>query len=149
MASSTDSSVFVDAFPTISSHSNAAKIELQITVPRFREADSAPMAGLVRIPELVPHRDSGPMICLIRQWLEKNKLQSLKSQRKSHVAVVAVQLLSHVRLFETPGTAACQAPLSFTISQSLLKLMSIELVMPSNHLVLICKLLARTKATSA
>ena len=115
MASSTDSSVFVDAFPTISSHSNAAKIELQITVPRFREADSSPMAGLVRIPELVPHRDSGPMICLIRQWLEKNKLQSLKSQRKSHVAVVAVQLLSHVRLFETPGTAACQAPLSFTL----------------------------------
>ena len=36
----------------------------------------------------------------------------------------------------TPGTAACQASLSFTISQSLLKLMSIELMMPSNHLIL-------------
>ena len=40
----------------------------------------------------------------------------------------------HVRLFATPRTAAHQASLSFTVSQSLLKLMSIELVMPSNHL---------------
>ena len=45
-------------------------------------------------------------------------------------------LLSRVRLSETPWTAARQASLSFTISQSLLKLMSIELVMPSNHLIL-------------
>ena len=49
---------------------------------------------------------------------------------------VGVQLLSHVQLLETPRTAARQASLSFTISQSLLKLMSIESVMPSNHLVL-------------
>ena len=41
----------------------------------------------------------------------------------------------------TPWTAARQAPLSFTISQSLLKLMSIESVMPSNHLILSCPLL--------
>ena len=46
-----------------------------------------------------------------------------------------VQLLSHVRLFVNPWTAACQASLSFNISQSLLKLMSIESVMPSNHLI--------------
>ena len=51
--------------------------------------------------------------------------------------VVAVQLLSCVQLFVTPWTAAHRASLSFTISQSLLKLMSIELVMPSNHLILI------------
>ena len=50
--------------------------------------------------------------------------------------VVFVQLLSHVRLFVTPWTAAYQASLSFNVSQSLLKLMSIELVMPSNHLIL-------------
>ena len=43
--------------------------------------------------------------------------------------------LSCVRLFVTPQTAACQASLSFTNSGSLLKLMSIELVMPSNHLL--------------
>ena len=50
--------------------------------------------------------------------------------------VVVIQLLSHVQLFATPWTAACQASLSFTISQSLLKLMSIETVRPSNHLIL-------------
>ena len=43
-------------------------------------------------------------------------------------------VLIFVRLFETPWTAACRASLSFTISQSLLKLMSIESVIPSNHL---------------
>ena len=52
-----------------------------------------------------------------------------------------VQSLSCIRLFATPWTAARQASLSFTISQSLLKLMSIELVMPSNHLILCCPLL--------
>ena len=49
---------------------------------------------------------------------------------------VQVQLLSRVRLFATPWTAACQASLFFTKSRSLLKLMSIESVMPSNHLIL-------------
>ena len=48
----------------------------------------------------------------------------------------SVQSLSRVRLFATPWTAACQASLSITNSQSLLKLMSVELVMPSNHLIL-------------
>ena len=49
---------------------------------------------------------------------------------------VAVQSLSCVQLFETPGTAACQAPLSSAISQGLLKFMSIESVVLCNHLVL-------------
>ena len=48
---------------------------------------------------------------------------------------------SVVWLFETPWTAACQASLSFTVSWSLLKLMSIESVMPSNHLILCYPLL--------
>ena len=52
--------------------------------------------------------------------------------------VVIVQLLSHVQLFATPYTAAGQASLSFTLSWNLLKLMSVELVMPSNHLILHC-----------
>ena len=52
----------------------------------------------------------------------------------------SVQLLSHVRLSVTPWTAACQASLSITNSRSLLKLMSIMLVMPSNYLIL-CHLL--------
>ena len=54
---------------------------------------------------------------------------------------VSVQWLSHVGLFATPWTAARQASLSITNSQSLLKLMSIKLVMPSNHLILCCPLL--------
>ena len=52
-----------------------------------------------------------------------------------------VQSLSYVQLFATPWTVACHTSLSFTISQSLLKLMSIESVMPSNHLILCCPLL--------
>ena len=53
----------------------------------------------------------------------------------------SVQLFSRVQLFATPWTAARQASLSITSSQSLLKLMSIESVMPSNHLILCCPLL--------
>ena len=52
-----------------------------------------------------------------------------------------VQALSRVRLFATPWTAARQASLSITDSWSLLKLMTIESVMPSNHLILCCPLL--------
>ena len=53
-------------------------------------------------------------------------------------AELVVQSLSRVQLFVIPWTAAHQASLSFAISQSLLKLMSIKLVMPSNHLTLCC-----------
>ena len=59
------------------------------------------------------------------------------------VVVVVVQLLSHVQLFATLWTTARQASLSFTISQSLLKIMSIESMMPSNHLILCHPLLLR------
>ena len=55
--------------------------------------------------------------------------------------VFVVQLLSHVPFFAAPWTVALHASLSFTISLSLLKLMSIELVMPSNHFILCCPLL--------
>ena len=52
------------------------------------------------------------------------------------ILVIVVQLLSYVQLFAIPWTAALQASLSFTISQNLLRLLSIESVMPSNHLIL-------------
>ena len=55
--------------------------------------------------------------------------------------IVVVQWLSHIRLFVTPWTAAHQGSLSFIISWSWLKLMSIESVIPSNHLFLYCPLL--------
>ena len=54
--------------------------------------------------------------------------------------IIVVQSLSCVRLFATPWIAACRASMSFIISQSLLTLMSIVLLMPSNHLIL-CRLL--------
>ena len=66
---------------------------------------------------------------------------TLSSVLIDNFTLVVVQLLSHVRLFATPWTAAHQASLSFTISQSLLKFTSIESVMPSNHLILSCPLL--------
>ena len=64
-------------------------------------------------------------------------LNSVCIVRHNPFAVV-VQSLSHVQLFATTWITAHQASLSFTISWSLLKLMSIELVMPSNHLILCC-----------
>ena len=82
------------------------------------------------------------------KWLGLGGIQlSNKSPRKgqplegwevtllSQAVVAVVQLLSCVQLFATPWTAACQASLSFTISWSLLKLMCIKSVMPSNHLI--------------
>ena len=63
-----------------------------------------------------------------------------RPQSPLHLPVV-IQWLSRVQLFEIPSTAALQASLSSTVSQSLLKLMSMESVMPSNHLVLCLPLL--------
>ena len=74
------------------------------------------------------------MVCNERHAGQKMYLSSIDG-------ISSVQSLSHVRLFATPWTAACQDSLSITNSQSLLKLMSIKLVMPSNHLILCCPLL--------
>ena len=59
-----------------------------------------------------------------------------KTNNISSVQFSSIQSLSPVQLFATPWTAACQASLSITNSHSVFKLMSIELVMPSNHLIL-------------
>ena len=66
---------------------------------------------------------------------------TLVRELRSHIVVAVVRLLSQVQLFATPRTAASQASLFFTISQNLLKLMSIESVMSSNHLILCYPLL--------
>ena len=71
--------------------------------------------------------------------IQKTKFMASSSINSWQMSLV--QMLSRVRLFATPWTAARQASLSITNSQSLLKLMSIELVMPSNHLILCCPLL--------
>ena len=62
--------------------------------------------------------------------------QDVPTHPRSGCAFSSVQSLSHVHLFATPWTAAHLASLSITNSQSLLKLMSIESVMPSYHLIL-------------
>ena len=62
----------------------------------------------------------------------KKKIRGLNKTEE----ISSVQLLSHIWLFATPWTATLQASLSITNSQGLLKLMSIESVMPSNHLVI-------------
>ena len=64
------------------------------------------------------------------------RMHSVHSELLEMRVFSSVQSLSHVRLLATPWTAARQASLSITNSQSLLKLMSIELVTPSNHLIL-------------
>ena len=61
---------------------------------------------------------------------------AVKKKKEERAQFSSVEMLSHVRLFATPGTATHQASLSITNSPSLLKLMSIESVMPSNHLIL-------------
>ena len=68
----------------------------------------------------------------MKKWFNNITFSSIWSLE----VVVVVQSLSRIQLFATPWTAAHQASLSFTISLSLLKLMSIELVMLSNHLIL-------------
>ena len=67
-------------------------------------------------------------VCITTNWKILNEMGI-----PDHLT--SVQSLSHVQLFATPWTAACQASLSSTNSWSLLKLMSIESVMPSNHLI--------------
>ena len=67
----------------------------------------------------------------LKYWKNFIKIENLATTEFS-----SVQLLSCVQLFATPWTAAHQASLSITSSQSSLKLMSIESVMPSNHLIL-------------
>ena len=84
-------------------------------------------------------------------WTEApSRLQSMVSQESdttqplNHIVVV-VQSLNRVRLYATPCTAARQPSLSFTVSGSLLKFMSVESVMPSNHLFPLCLRLLDTQ----
>ena len=72
------------------------------------------------------------VVMVYQEFIELGASDSIKCCR----CFSSVQLLSCIWLFVTPWSAACQYSLSFTISLSLLKLMSIESVMPSNHLIL-------------
>ena len=74
-------------------------------------------------------------------WTQADPSSPLLLTPIALVQLSSVQSLSRVRLFATPWTAVCQASLSITNSLSSLKLMSIESVMPSSHLILCCPLL--------
>ena len=74
-------------------------------------------------------------------YLLYNVLLLIVSTVEQSELAIVVQLLNHVQLFATPWIVAHQASLSFTISWNFLKLMSIELVMLSNHLILWCPFL--------
>ena len=78
------------------------------------------------------------LLCPLQRY---PKFPNLLTYWLHHFQFSSVQSLSHVQLFVTPWTAARQASLSITNSQSLPKLMTIESVMPSNHLILCCPLL--------
>ena len=85
-----------------------------------------------------PYEFNTEGVKVIKLFSNKTSLiQSLDQE----VTVVAVQFLSHVRSFVAPWSTACQAHLSFTISWSLLKLISMESMMLSNHLILCYPLL--------
>ena len=78
-----------------------------------------------------------PVICVRGQAIQETEWCSWDKQHfNPSFSGVVIQPLSHVQLFVNPWTAAHQASLSLTVSQSLLKLMSIESVMLSNHLIL-------------
>ena len=88
----------------------------------------------------------GKTATLVHSWCEYKLIQPLwkrifHKKLKNRHQFSSVQLLSCVRLFATPRIAARQASLSITNSRSLRKLISIESVMPSSHLILCCPLL--------
>ena len=86
-------------------------------------------------------RASGKVACwFLTVWKEGCSPHIVQGSGMCMCVCIVVQLLVSVRLFATPWTIVHQASLSFTISWSLLKLMSIELVMTSNHLILYCPL---------
>ena len=89
----------------------------------------------VRSPGLL-HTGSGAKLTLRSLEWDETRLTPKSDGSNCESALLVVQSLSHVWLLVTPWTAAHQASLSFTISWSLLKFMSIESVMPSNHLIL-------------
>ena len=76
------------------------------------------------------------ILCTIKGWGRKRllKLRNYDTMPSDYLGIFVVQLLRQVQFFAIPWTAACQASLSFTVSQSLLKLMSLESVIKCNHL---------------
>ena len=94
-------------------------------------------AGILEWVPMLSSRDRTGISCIDRQIL----YHCTTWEAPFHYQFSSLQSLSRVRLFATPWTAARQPSLSITNFRSLPKLMSIESVMPSNHLILCCPLL--------
>ena len=112
---------------------------IQTHVHRVSDAiqPSHPLSSLLFLPPVPPSiRVFSSESTLHMRWPKYWSFSFSISPSNRLVLFHSVQLLSHVRLFATLWTTARQASLSITDSRSLLKLMSIELVMPSNHLIL-------------
>ena len=110
---------------------------------RIQEDLDLPMGGMLAMPQRRPDLYPDGEQCSLSKGLHLTQCppSSLASPLITQTDEGLVQLLSRVQFLVTPWTAAWQASLSFTSSQSLLNLMSIESVMPSNHLILCCPLL--------
>ena len=103
-----------------------------------------PRPGIEPRPSTVRPQIRSPNHWTTRYFPHLWKIQSHSQPsfvHQSSLVTLIVQSLSCVRLVATPWTAACQAPLSSAISQSLLKFMSIEAVILPNHLILYCPFL--------
>ena len=140
-------------------NAGAPQMALEVKNPPANAKDirnTGSIPGLVRkwqpTPVFLPGQFHGqrslagysPWVAKSQTWQKCLNMHAHKTtlkQSKYSRNVAVVQSLNHVRLSVIPWTEACQAALSFTISQSLLKLMSSESIMPSNHLILCCPLL--------
>ena len=115
--------------------------------PKNWQAGSLPLSPLGSPLAIFPYGNTWPRQCVNSQNRKTERRAKDESREKVPiwnvvvVITVVVQSLSYVWLFATPWTAAGQASLSFSVSQRLLRLMSLESVMPSNHLILGCLLL--------
>ena len=120
----------VQRFVTPWTASRRAPLSMEFSRQEYWRRLPCPCPGIF----LTQGSNSGLLHC---RWI----LYPLSHRRAQVNHFSSVQLLSCVRLFATPWSAACWASLSITNSQSLFKLITIKSVMPSNHLILCCPLL--------
>ena len=115
-----------------------------MTLMSFSGPFSLASGAFLAAPLLIINSSSWPFATQGRSWrlescYKKRGIKSAslpKSPKVSSLVFSSVQSLSCVQFFSTPWITACQASLSITNSRSLLRLMSIESVMPSSHLIL-------------
>ena len=137
----------VRLYPSVGSDSQRRELDRVETAPDKEPGDPSSWPGFAWIScnslweKIIKHLSF--LVCQIRGlylWMDLSACwrvyQADNCKRNVFSAVVFVQMLCQVWLFVTPWIAARQASLSFAISRCFLKLMSIESVMPSNHLIL-------------